>query len=174
MSEVGSRKIAWPLLGFMVLGICFLASPPAGAGEILEQLKLDDPASLGLTIEIDITGDGSAVIKVTTAWPTVVNLTEVLSLDVEAATLLYQTKARSQDLDGTAFLEMWCHFPDGGSYFSRGLDSTLTGTTDWQTLRTRFLLQAGQRPERVTLNLVINGRGTVWIAHGTLEVEPLP
>jgi hypothetical protein len=36
-----------------------------------------------------------------------------------------------------------------------------------------FFLKAGQKPEKITLNLVINGTGTVWIDDIVLAKEPL-
>lgn len=39
----------------------------------------------------------------------------------------------------------------------------LSGTTDWTTQETEFFLKAGENPDNVKLNLVINGSGTVWI-----------
>jgi hypothetical protein len=41
--------------------------------------------------------------------------------------------------------------------------SPLTGTTDWTTAETPFLLKRGENPDNVKLNLVIDGKGTVWI-----------
>ena len=51
----------------------------------------------------------------------------------------------------------------GGRYFSRGMNSVVAGTMDWQTLQTMFILQAEQKAKRVLLNIVINGQGTVWV-----------
>ncbi len=69
---------------------------------------------------------------------------------------------------------MWCHFPGRGEYFSKGLMNPLTGTTDWTTEEIPFLLKRGENPDNVKLNLVIDGKGTVWIddirlLKGTLE-----
>jgi hypothetical protein len=36
-----------------------------------------------------------------------------------------------------------------------------------------FRFQKGQRPDKVTLNLAINGKGTVWIDDIVLSKEPL-
>jgi hypothetical protein len=44
-----------------------------------------------------------------------------------------------------------------------------TGTCDWASYETPFVLAKGQRPDRIRLNLVIEGKGTVWIK----DVEPL-
>jgi hypothetical protein len=81
---------------------------------------------------------------------------------VDNSRLLYQARVKSQDLQGAAFLEMWC-LVGGSDYFSRGMDSVVTGTMDWKKLETPFILQSGQWAEEVTLNIVVNGKGTVWI-----------
>lgn len=147
----------------------------AGSQELWrDDLNHADRLGTRVTNDSDITSDGVASIKVVTAWPTVINLAEVTDLDIEAAVLVYEANVRSQDLQGTAYLEMWCHFSDGGQYFSRGVDSTISGTADWRRLATKFFLQKGQTPDKVTLNLAINGRGTVWIDELRLAREPLP
>jgi len=75
-------------------------------------------------------------------------------------------------LEGTAFLEMWCHV-GGGQYFSRGMNSFVSGTSEWKKLETPFFLQAGQKAEKAILGIVINGKGTVWIDEIRLSKEPL-
>lgn len=67
-----------------------------------------------------------------------------------------------------AYLETWCAFPGRGEYFSRALHDPLTGSVDWVTQEAPFLLEADQRPSRVKFNLVIEGRGTVWLDDVTL------
>jgi hypothetical protein len=116
--------------------------------------------------------EGSGSIRISTLWPTTICLGEVLELNVENAQIIYRAKVKSEKLKGTAFLEMWCHV-GGGQYFSRGMNSTVTGTMRWKALQTPFILQAGQRAEKVTLNVVINGKGTIWIDDVQLIKEPL-
>ena len=65
---------------------------------------------------------------------------------------------------------MWCEV-GGGRYFSRGMNSKVAGTMDWLILQTPFFLQAGQKVNRVTLNIVINGKGTVWVDDVVLFTE---
>lgn len=36
-----------------------------------------------------------------------------------------------------------------------------------------FLLQQGQKADKITLNIVINGKGTVWVDDVVLTKEPL-
>jgi len=70
---------------------------------------------------------------------------------------------RTEDLEGSAYLEMWCGFPGQGEFFSRALDTAVSGDTDWVSQETTFILQEGQNPENVRLNLIVDGAGTVWI-----------
>ena len=139
----------------------------------LKKLNLDDASAIGTTIQTDtqVKAEGKGSIKITTRWPTTICLGEVSSLDIENAKLVYKAKVKS-DLDGTAFLEMWAHV-GGGQYFSKGMNDVVTQKTDWKTIQTPFLFQKGQRPDKVTLNLVINGRGTVWIVDIVLSKEAL-
>jgi hypothetical protein len=77
--------------------------------------------------------------------------------------LTYQARLKSDGLAGRAYLEMWCLFPGRGEFFSRGFESAITGSTDWVTSQTHFFLKAGEQPQAVRLNLVIEGRGTVFL-----------
>ena len=111
----------------------------------------------------EISSDGNGSLKISVTKPTVVFLYEVKDIDIENARLIYQARVRTEKIEGQAYLEMWCHFPGKGEFFSRSLQSPLTGTTDWTTVETPFFLQKGENPDYVKLNLVINGKGTAWI-----------
>jgi hypothetical protein len=167
-----------PLARALIAGMaaCWAASLSPAAAEELVALPMDDAGHLGTVISSDPSSKttGEASISISTAWPTLVNLAELPVSGIEATTLVYEADLRSDSLEGSAYLEMWCLFPDGAQYFSRGLDSVVGGTTDWRTLRTSFFLEEGQRPEKLTLNVVINGRGTVWIDNLRVRKEPLP
>ena len=85
--------------------------------------------------------------------------------------MVYSAKVKTE-LDGMAFLEMWVHV-GGGKFFSKGMNDVVSQKTDWKMIETPFMLQKGQKPEKVTLNLVINGKGTIWIDCIVLSKEPL-
>jgi len=117
----------------------------------------------GVQIDKQISADGNGSLRITVTEPTVVRLFEVGDIDVENARLIYQAKVRTESVEGQVFLEMWCHFPGKGEFFSRGLQTPLTGTIDWTTEEIFFLLRKGENPDNVKLNLVVDGKGTVWI-----------
>ena len=127
----------------------------------------------GVQFDEKISSDGKGSLKIVATEPTVINLYEIRDINIENARLMYQARVRTENVDGQVYLEMWCHFTEKGEFFSRGLQSPLTGTTGWTTLETPFFLQKGQKPDYVKLNLVINGTGTVWIDDIRLVKGPL-
>jgi len=143
--------------------------------EDLKKLSLDDASSASPKIEVDakVKVEGASSLKITTQWPTTVCLGEVSSPDIENAKLVYSAKVKTElEGAGTAFLELWAHV-GGGQFFSKGMNDTVSQKSDWKTIRTPFMFQKGQKPDKVTLNLVINGKGTVWIDDIVLSKEPL-
>ena len=126
-------------------------------------------------VEIDkqISSDGNGSLRITATKPKVVRLFEAGDVDIEDARLIYQARIRTEKVEGQVYLEMWCHFAGKGEFFSRGLQTPLTGTTGWTTEETPFFLKKGENPDNVKLNLVINGKGTVWIDNIRLLKGPL-
>lgn len=118
--------------------------------------------------------DGNGAVVVTSREPLVVPLYDVGGLDIDNAQLVYQAWLRTEEVVGQAYLEMWCVFEGRGEFFSRGLAEAVTGTHDWVRVETPFLLERGQRPSRVRLNLVLNGRGRVWVDDIRLLRRSLP
>ena len=158
---------------FLACMFMVLAVSSSVCAENIYKIGLDDASTIGTRIETDtkVKVEGKGSIKITTAWPTIVCLGEVKNLNIENAKLVYKAKVKA-DLNGTAYLEMWCHV-GGGQYFSKGMNSTAGGKEDWKQIEALFFLQAGQKAEKVTLNLVINGTGTVWADDIVLSKEPL-
>lgn len=117
----------------------------------------------GLQIDKEITSDGNGSLRITTEKPVTVRLYETGDIDVEDARLIYQAKVRTQDLDGRAYVEMWCHFPGKGEFFSRALQTPLSGTNEWSSQETPFFLKKGENPDNVKINIVVDGKGIVWI-----------
>ena len=120
-----------------------------------------------------ISSDGKGSIRIETLSPATVRLYELKLGGVENARLIYRAKIRTQDVSGKVYLEMWCSIPGKGEYFSRALYSPITGTTDWVTQETPFFLKKGEKPELIKLNIVIEGKGTVWVDDITLTKGPL-
>jgi hypothetical protein len=159
---------------FTVIPMLLLATLIARA-EDLQKLSLDDPSVATPKIEADakVKVEGTSSLKITAQWPTTVCLGEVAGPDIENAKLIYSAKVKTElEGNGIAFLELWAHM-DGGQFFSKGINDAVSQKSDWKTIQTPFMFQHGQKPDKITLNLVINGKGTVWIDDVVLSEEPL-
>ncbi len=135
----------------------------------------DEQIAVSVDREVFAEGEGSLrITKIETSTePATIRLFETGDVDVEEARLIYEAKLRTEGVEGKVYLEMWCHFPGGGEYFSRGLETPLTGTVDWTTTETPFLLKEGENPDNIRLNLVFDGTGTAWIDDIRLQRTPL-
>ena len=103
-----------------------------------------------------------------------VRLFEVPKPGVEDCMLTYRAKIKTEGIEGRAYLEMWCRVAGFGESFSKGFQNAVSGTTGWASYEIPFFLKKGQRPDLIKLNLVIEGKGTVWIKDIELLKSPLP
>jgi hypothetical protein len=143
----------------------------------LRHFPMDDltgiVAQSGVTFDAATSSDGKGSVKIVAREPVTVRLYDVDSIDIDEARLVYRARVRTENVTGQVFLEMWCRFPGKGEFFSRGLDHALAGTVGWTTLEAPFILQAGQTPDLVQLNIVVDGSGTVWVDDINLVREDL-
>lgn len=117
----------------------------------------------GIQLDEVLSSDGNGSIKIETTGPIVLPLYVVNDVRIDDTQIIYEAKVKSEGLNGQAYLEMWCVFKDKGEFFSRGFDSVISGTSDWKTLKTVFLLRQNEVPDQIVLNVVVNGVGTIWI-----------
>jgi hypothetical protein len=162
------------LAGFIALAGC---SQPAG--EVVELKHYPITSLEGLLtqtgdLDTEVTSDGNGSLRITATEPTTIRLYETGDVDVENARLTYRAKVRTEGIEGKVYLEMWCQFTGKGEFFSRDLGSPVSGSVDWSTEETLFFLQKGENPDNVKLNLIIEGKGTVWIDDIRLYKGPLP
>jgi len=152
------------------------ASKQIEVGE-LKQFALDSLEGIitqsGIRIDKQISSDGNGSLRIEAREPTTIRLFETGDIDIENARLIYQARVRTENVEGQVYLEMWCHFPGKGDFFSRGLETPLTGSTDWVTEEIPFFLKKRENPDNVKLNLVIKGKGMVWIDDIRLLKGPL-
>jgi len=75
-------------------------------------------------------------------------------------------EVRHVNVQGQGYLEMWNHFPGGGAYFSRTLAEqgplrTITGSSEWRPFALPFTKGNEPDPEKLAVNVVLAGPGTV-------------
>lgn len=151
------------------------AEKPAQTVELMKFSADNLDGVIDQTVSFDqaVSSDGTGSLKVTASAPETVRLYETGDLDIENCRLLYQAKIRTENLTGKAYLEMWCVFDSLGEYFGRDLATPVTRADNWSPEEIFFMLQKGQNPNNVKLNLVIDGTGTVWIDDIRLVKAPL-
>ncbi len=110
-----------------------------------------------------VSSDGSGSIKVEFDKPATIHLGNFAAEEIANSRLIYRARVKGEYISGRAYLEMLCFFEDQGEFFSRDLQSPVTGTTDWTTEETYFFLKEGENPDMVRLNLIVEGEGTVWV-----------
>jgi len=173
---MGMRTLVFCICIVMIFVVVGCSKPSKEVVE-LKRFPVDTMEGIitqsGVEIDKTVSSDGKGSLRIIATEPTVVRLFEVGDIDVENARLIYQAKVRTEGVEGQVYLEMWCHFPGKGEFFSRGLQTPLTGTTGWTTEETPFFLKKGENPDNVKLNLVISGKGTAWIDNIRLIKAPL-
>lgn len=127
----------------------------------------------GVRIDTEVSSDGNGSLRIDATEPVTVCLFETGDIDVEYVMLFYRAQLRTADIEGQVYLEMLCAFSGRGEFFSRGLAHPLSGTMEWTTRHTHFFLKEGENPDNIKLNVVVNGKGTVWIDDIRLTRGPL-
>lgn len=166
-----------PVAWLACLGVAMAAMQAAGEEVLFADSMRRVDVTLtrdGVAVDSAVSTDGDGSLKIEATKARTVRLFEIDDPDVEQARLVYRARVRTRDVDGKVFLEMWCRVPGKGEYFARGLHDPMSGTTDWVTQETEFLLQAGQNPDLIKLNVVVEGKGTVWVDEVQLLKTPLP
>lgn len=125
------------------------------------------------TISQDGVGLEEDGLRIDSAQSRTVRLFEVKDPGVQQCMLTFRAEMKAENMEGRAYLEMWCVLPGKGEFFSKGLQQTLSGTADWARYEIPFYLRKGQAPELIRLNLAIEGRGVVWLRHVELLETPL-
>lgn len=124
-------------------------------------------------IDTEVFADGNESLKITSENSLVIQLANTGNIDIENALLVYRAKIKTENLEGKVYLEMWCSFGKKGQYFSKAIENALSGTNNWTVQEAPFFLKKGENPDDIKLNLVVNGKGTVWLDEIELIKKPL-
>ena len=117
------------------------------------------------------TGAPDNTLKVENEGPGPTSATVLTIVQPKITTDFYAVtgEVRYENVEGDAFLEMWSHFGETASYFSRTLGAAgpmakLTGTSNWRVFTLPFNAKgAGSRPSKLVVNVQLPGKGTVLL-----------
>ncbi len=169
---------------YIFLFIIFAVSASISlAEETVVEFPITDTAQIitqsGVEIDRSNETGGSGLLLIDAGEPMTVELFELDEQDFGSRRLTYRAQIRSQDLTATedsrgiSYLELLAKFPDGEELVSRGPRVPVSGTQDWTAAKAVLYLDKEGAPESVKLNLVVEGRGKVWIDDIKLEAIPL-
>ncbi|MCB0346073.1 MAG: hypothetical protein KDD66_13210 [Bdellovibrionales bacterium] len=162
----------------LFLAVVILLNSSNVHAEVLKQIPLDGSEKLVtegvLSFDKEVSSDGNGSVKLVATEPVSATLVQVPLKDIDDAILVYSAKLRSKELADPAYLEMWLHFPGKGEFFSKGLRNPVKGTGGWEDREIIFVLQQGEKPDYVKLNLVLGSPGTIWIDDIKLTKKPRP
>lgn len=135
-----------------------------------DRLKAQGALAAGEVLPSDAEG-AAHMLRVTATGekPMTVPLASIESPGVTGPAYALVGLVRCEGVEPKAYLEMWNFFPGGGRYFTRTLAATgpmrsLEGTCGWRRIVAPFFIRkANARPDRLVLNLVLPGRGTVCL-----------
>jgi hypothetical protein len=136
----------------------FKVPEPAGPAQTIRTFRTSDPTITQGGITVD---EGGWLIDSTEKQT--IRLFEVQNPEVEQCMVTYKAQLKTENLQGRAYLEMWCRFPGRGEFFSKGFQHAVKGTTLWSSYEIPFYLKKGQKPDLIKLNLAVEGVGKVWI-----------
>jgi len=146
----------------------FSRSQPSGPPETIRLFRITDRTlSQGV---VAVAQDGWVV---DSKEEQTIRLFEVQDPQAEQCLISYRAKMKTDGLAGRAFLEMWCRLPGHGEFFSKGLNQAVRGTTDWASYEIPFYLKKGQKPDLIKLNLIVEGRGKIWLRDVQLFKTPM-
>jgi len=175
---IGIKKVAWIPLFFPLTMLMFYVTDKWGGPPLMTQAagpaqglaafgSADAPLDPGIAAQ----PDGSW--RIESPGRQTFRLFEIPVQGIEQCLLTYRAEFKTQEAKGRVCLEMLCRLPGLGEFFSRDVAHAVKGTTDWTAHETPFYLKSGQRPDLVKLNLVMKGRGTVWLRNIPLLQTPL-
>jgi hypothetical protein len=144
--------------------LCLLCALTVSAQETVSQFK---SATLRPT---PVTVEGRSCLKVenSSGFPVQVALATLTNVAVTGRFYSVSGEVKYNDVEGDGYLEMWSVFPSG-RYFSRGLEPVgpmgkISRTSGWRPFLLPFDRKGiAEMPTQLEINLVLPGRGTVYI-----------
>src|SRR5262245_4212223 len=118
-----------------------------------------------------------AVIEVKGPDDKAIQILEIAEPKVPGHRYMLRGKVKYAGVDQDAYLEMWSHFPDNMAYFTRTLAdqgplAKIQGDSDWRDIALPFTSKEDYLPEKLVVNVVLPGQGTIYLTPLTLTKIP--
>ena len=146
----------------------FRSPKPVGPPKFIKRF---DGSEKTITQEAVVSSEGGWLVDVGESQT--IRLFEIEIANTDNCMLTFRADLKSKEVQSQSCLEMWCRIPGRGEFFSKGIQNALKGTNDWASYEVPFYLKRGQQPDLIKLNLIVEGRGKVWIKNMELSYTPL-
>ena len=156
----------------LILGISTASAQETVREISWSEHEKQDASSVGKIIEADsITSFAQLKVENSEDKPRTFAILSVSDPGITTLRYALTGKVRYENVEGTGYLEMWNHFPDGSMYFSRTLGGSgpmqsLQGSSDWRPFTLPFYIgeTTDMRPIKLEFNVVLPGRGTIYLS----------
>ncbi|HEY3318866.1 MAG TPA: hypothetical protein VGP72_00110 [Planctomycetota bacterium] len=163
------RKLA------LLLTVSLLTLPLQAAEEVLKEISWEKLAPEARPKTAELVKDeklNASVLKLqnTEAKGATYNLATIENPGITRTSYAVSGEVRYDDVAGKGYLEMWSQFPDGSAFFSRTLGETgpmqfISGSSGRRPFSLPFNAAGAKgNPSKLVINLVLPGKGTVWIS----------
>lgn len=156
--------------------MCLLLAATATLARADESKAPPKPMEGGVSVDLSHPGEGVEKLKIGNADALVIHggdgettrqLCEIAKPPVISPRYLVKGWLKYDDVAGDGYVELWNHFGDD-AFFSRTLGDKgpmgkVTGTSGWRIFLLPFTAKEGMTPDKLTLNLVLPGHGTVTV-----------
>jgi len=168
-------KLAFALVALFGAAVVYmLLGEPQHDDTLIAHFPVDSEADLDQNatedahaIDYTVSSDGNGSLRIDATRRQVVDLYRVWGdeIDLSFRQLVYEADVRTEGATGDVFLVMQAGITTvpGGSMSVVGRDAAIRGTNDWTTLQAAAGNPGGSHLLEATLQLHIDGPGTVWI-----------
>jgi hypothetical protein len=155
--------VFYMLLGEPRYDDTLIAHFPVDSEADMARSVTEDPHAIDYTVS----SDGNGSLRIDATRKQLVDLYRIWGEeeDLSFRKLVYEADIRTENVAGDVFLVMQAGLTSvpGGSVAVIGRDAAIRGTNDWTTLQASAGNPGGSRLLETTLQLHIDGPGTVWI-----------
>jgi hypothetical protein len=121
--------------------------------------------------------DKQAVVEVKGPAEKPVQILEIGDPKVPSHRYMLRGKVKYAGVKEDSYVELWNHFRDGKSYFTKTLAdqgplAKIQGDSDWREITLPFFSEEGYLPEKLVVNVVVPGEGTIYLTPLTLTKVP--
>ena len=163
----------------ILIGVLLLGSAASLADNEIIEFPINSSQDIVSSGSVRIDPESENALLVNSDGKREIELFDIEGSGLGDKKLTYSAVMRTKDLtatddtSGIAYLELTVLFPDGEELVARGPRVPLSGTTKWRSAETALYVDKGGDPQNVSLDLIVDGAGKVWVQDVRLSTRPL-